>query len=92
MLTQCMKSRSPASADSVSMNIVQAIADHKGIDPMELSPPLYEAIDTDALERVVTSIKNGPPTELRITFTYDGYDVRIAGSEIDRIERRDETS
>ncbi|APW96402.1 hypothetical protein CHINAEXTREME_00880 [Halobiforma lacisalsi AJ5] len=35
---------------SPSMAVVRTVASHEGVDPVELSPPLHAAIDTDALD------------------------------------------
>ena len=62
------------SADSeVSVAIVEAVADRKGVDPIEL-PPLYHVIDTDGLEGVVDGDRAG---SLQVQFTYAGYRVTV---------------
>ena len=43
-------------ADSVTQDVVTAVADATGRDPQDL-PPLYDAVDPDALEALV----NRPP-------------------------------
>jgi hypothetical protein len=36
----------------LSETVVAAVAEYKGVDAVELDPPLYRAIDPDALDRL----------------------------------------
>lgn len=71
-----------APTPSASSLVIQRVAAAEGVDPIDL-PPLYDTIDTDALD---TLVQRAPPTgnEARtpqeIRFTYHGYDVRVTGS------------
>ncbi|QLG60741.1 HalOD1 output domain-containing protein [Halorarum salinum] len=65
----------------VSTEIVERIATREGVDPVDLDVPLYEAIDTDALE----ALTNGPGdrhprAHLRVRFAFYGYAVTVDGS------------
>lgn len=67
-------------ADDLSVTVVNAIADREGVDPLELDPCLYEVIDPAALNALFSGpedTENGPIS--RIVFSYNGYDVHIAG-------------
>ncbi|APW98375.1 hypothetical protein CHINAEXTREME_11495 [Halobiforma lacisalsi AJ5] len=69
----------PASAEPatepVTIDIVTAVADTKGVDPTEL-PPLYYAIDPDAIDQLFQSqVQN---ESLRVQFTFAGCDVTIS--------------
>lgn len=59
-------------------NVVCEIADQEGVDAIDLTPPLYDVIDVEALEVLVTgspSRHNSPgPT---VEFEYCGYTVTI---------------
>jgi len=57
--------------ESVSERVVQAVATTSNADPLEL-PPLYDAVDPDALDALVTGIADG-----KVTFTYAGYEVTL---------------
>lgn len=58
---------------TVSHAVVTAVAEAKGVDPMDLTP-LGTVIDSDALEALVT-----PPTTLdHVAFHYSGYDVTVS--------------
>ncbi|SNZ03753.1 hypothetical protein SAMN06269185_0361 [Natronoarchaeum philippinense] len=66
--------QSSASADSVVLGIVHAVADADGADPTAL-PPLGEAVDTDAL----TTVLDSAGRRCRITFRYFDYVVTVRG-------------
>jgi len=61
---------------SVSIAVVTAIARRRSVEPTEL-PPLYEAIDPDALDALFESTRRGGPRHGRIEFTYDGHAVTV---------------
>ena len=55
--------------------VVSAVAEAEDVDPVEL-PPLYNAIDPDALNALVTSDSSTVST---VTFQYAGYAVVVRG-------------
>ncbi|WP_436932787.1 HalOD1 output domain-containing protein [Halosimplex halobium] len=59
------------SSGQVSIDVIEAIADETGTDPLRLEPPLYEVVDTDALDAIYES---GAAT---VEFEYDGHSVVI---------------
>lgn len=63
--------------DSVTQVIVERVAAERGVEPLEL-PPLYQAIDPEALEALITSSSEGQ--ELRLTFSYGGHRVSVTES------------
>lgn len=67
------------SADTdVSTTVVTAVARASGTDPTEL-PPLYEHVDPEALNALVTHNFNRPGhVDLTVTFTFNGYDVVVS--------------
>lgn len=56
--------------------IAEAIASATNRNPIHI-PPLYESVDTDALERLVTSGTNDPYETIRITFPYENHTVLV---------------
>ena len=62
--------------------ILSEIAEQEDIDPIEVSPKLYTAIDTDALEALFFGETDGPT---RVEFTYAGHQVAIQGDEVVQI-------
>lgn len=66
---------------SVSEAIVEAVADREGVAPTELEPPLFEAVNPDALDALFADI--GPadvPTGPTVTFRYKGYLIMVSGT------------
>ena len=52
--------------------VVEAVAAHAGVNPKQLEPPLYEAVDPDALETVLSGDGG---LSVTVAFEYAGYDV-----------------
>lgn len=66
--------------DELSTDVITAIADEEGVDPMDLEPPLYEVVDLDALEML---FDRDADVEGRFVFSYNGYDVTVtSGGEV----------
>lgn len=57
--------------------VIEAIADAEGVNPTELSPPLYEVIDPDALENLFTS----GLTSGKVVFNYNRCEVSVFSDE-----------
>ncbi|ELY91830.1 HalOD1 output domain-containing protein [Natrialba taiwanensis] len=60
----------------LSKRIVREVADFEGRDPADL-PPLYEAIDPEALEMIFTRTEGGTMRTGKIDFLYAGHVVTI---------------
>lgn len=58
------------------ITITEQIAAKKGVDPLDL-PPLYTAIDVDALTTLVTHRDDA--SDLEVQFSYAGYQVTVTG-------------
>lgn len=70
--------RSCTTDERLSSRLVAAIADHNEVDPTELSPPLYESIDLEALDLLFDSTQGGRSrSEGRVTFVHDGLEITI---------------
>lgn len=65
--------------ERLSTTILSEIAEQDEIDPVEVSPELYTAIDTDALESLFFGTSNGP---VKVEFSHAGHLVTIRGDEI----------
>ena len=63
---------------SATHAVAKAVADAKGVSPIDLHPPLYTAIDTDALDRFVDSVSD-EPAAVQVFFEYGGFDVTVSG-------------
>lgn len=73
--------RRVADADgSVSMAVVDALAEARGVSPLEMKEPLYDAVDPDALDNLFESgsdtLKSG-----RVVFTTSGYEVTVTARD-----------
>lgn len=61
----------------VSVRVVEAVAAREGIDPLEVSPPLYDAIDPTALDALFAPTGSANRTSGTVSFTYRGHRVRV---------------
>lgn len=64
---------------SMSMAVVQAVADRENTDPVSL-PPLNDAIDPDAVDALFPATNDAYPRAESLTFTYHGYSVTISNA------------
>lgn len=60
---------------TASEAVVATVANRDGSDPVDL-PPLYDAVDPDALDAI---FRDGRPG--RVTFEYAGYEVTVCGRD-----------
>lgn len=63
--------------------ILFGVAEQEGIDPVNLSPSISTAIDTDALEKLFVGETNGFTL---VKFAYAGHQITIQGDESVQIE------
>ncbi|WP_252699659.1 HalOD1 output domain-containing protein [Natronosalvus vescus] len=75
---------------STSQSVVEAVAEAEGVDPLELSPPLYDVIDPDALDQVFAPTSMESRMEGEVTFSYNGYEVTVCGDGYVTVEERNE--
>ena len=77
-----MKTRSSPvevrATEDIGETIVEVVADLEAVDPVELTPPLYSVIDSDALESLFATTDDDGPPRGHVSFRYHGYDVRVA--------------
>jgi hypothetical protein len=66
---------------TASTAVIEAVATHDEIDPLDVTPPLCEAIDPDGLNAVCRT------SSVRVSFQYHGYLVTIDGeNQVDLTE------
>lgn len=65
---------------SPSKRVIRAVAQEEGIDIAEIEPPLYDAIDPDALDSLFRD------TTGELTFTYMDYTIQVTSSGTVSIE------
>ncbi|QLH78540.1 hypothetical protein HZS55_15130 [Halosimplex rubrum] len=62
---------------SASEAVLDAVAERVGVDVLDLSIPLYDAVDPEALDTFYRTADGAAPT--RVSFAYCGYDVTVSG-------------
>lgn len=60
---------------SVAEMVIEMISEAEGESPTEITPPLYDVVDPEALDAVTESI--GPKGT--VAFEYCGHEVRVGG-------------
>lgn len=71
--------------ETVTYRVATKIANREGIEPLELSPPLFEAIDPEVLEALVSDTSSRERREdIYLQFPYYGYVITVKGNgEVD---------
>lgn len=64
------------SNEGLCQMIVEEIAEREDCDPLELSPPLYSAVDPNAADALFDSLDASRSTG-HIEFTYLGYEITV---------------
>ncbi|MEY7851529.1 HalOD1 output domain-containing protein [Natrarchaeobius sp. A-rgal3] len=73
--------------ESTSVKIAKKVAAHDGTSPSDLEPPLYAAVDTDALDALFRpSTTRG--SDLCLEFTYRGYTISVTAPQEVEVEPR----
>lgn len=65
-----------AESERVSVTVLDALADHTGLDLLE-GPPLGETIDPDALDTLVRQAATADGSSLRVRFRFAGYRIEV---------------
>ena len=82
-------SRSPNSVhhdftgtQTASLAVIEAVSAVSGTDPIEL-PPLYDVVNPDALNALFEPHERRTDSNLRVEFSYNGFDIVVrGGSEV----------
>ncbi|WP_204366142.1 HalOD1 output domain-containing protein [Halosimplex carlsbadense] len=61
-------------SEQISIDVIETIADATGTDPLTMEPPLYEVVDTDALDALYES-----GATATVEFEYNGHSVVVDG-------------
>jgi hypothetical protein len=64
------------SISQYSTAVVSAVAAHEGVDETTL-PPLYDAVDPDALDALLGSIQTDGPGQASVAFDYAGHSIVV---------------
>lgn len=81
-MVRSMEAQTPSAevdaTENLSETIVHLIADLEGVDPVELTPPLYSVVDPDALESLFdTPASDTSQPSGYASFHYCGYKIRV---------------
>ncbi|WP_199243383.1 HalOD1 output domain-containing protein [Halopenitus persicus] len=60
---------------TASQAVVEKVAQQEDVDSTELETPLYDVVDADALDKLVSSMS----TDGIVSFHYSGYQLIVAG-------------
>ena len=72
------------SNEQISIDVIETIAAVTGDDPLAISPPLYEVVDTDALD---TLYERG--ADVCVEFEYDGHQIVIDSDRTVTVDGRE---
>lgn len=72
----------PVMGSPVSERIIETVAVREGVDPVDLQTPLYEAIDTEALDAMFAAT-DGDIHSLEVEFTYCGHELRVTHEDVE---------
>lgn len=67
----------PSPDESTSTAVVRAIADAKGVDPIDLDDRLYDYVDPGALDRLFATAGDSPSWDCRVSFAMAGCRVEV---------------
>lgn len=65
----------PDRSEPLSQTVVEAVAMAESVDPLDLTVPLYDAIDPDALDALFQS--GDASVDGYVEFVYYGYEVTV---------------
>lgn len=70
-----------SSSDSTCLAVVAVVSTALGKEPLDLTP-LQSAIETDALDELVTESSSGIKPCDSISFRYEGFEITVTSGEI----------
>lgn len=62
-----------------TQKVIKRVAEAEGVSPEELTPPLFEVIDPDALDQLFGNTATAGRMEGQVIFTYSGYEITVSG-------------
>ena len=72
--------------ESISVGVVEALAEARGISPMEVDEPLYDAVDPEALDQIFDPNDDGGG---HVVFTVGEHEVTVTAERDIYVRRRD---
>lgn len=74
-------------SEQPTVAVVEAVAAATGRDPKAM-PPLYHAVDADALDAILRAGADGTRGSVHVSFQYAGTDVTVAADGTVSVRRR----
>lgn len=71
--------RTISGEEETSATVVSAVADAKGVDPLDLDP-LYDWVDADALDAIFSPSEGAAPASAELRFSMDDCEVVVRGT------------
>jgi hypothetical protein len=79
--------RSGREPESLTAEVLAAVAEREGVEPIDLEPPLHDVVDPDALEALFADAIDGTAREdVSVEFTYRGHRVLVDGGTVHVLE------
>lgn len=63
----------------VSVTVIEALADARGVNPVDVERPLYDVVDPEALDRLFDR-PGGDGIDGRVVFSFDAHEVTVTAS------------
>lgn len=63
----------------VSILIIEKVAAQEEVDPTDVTQPMHEVIDPDALDALCSTEQGTAESEVQVTFNYCGYRIMVHG-------------
>lgn len=63
---------------TICLRILEAVATREAVDVADLEPRLYDAVEPDALHRLLAGTPADGHAPISVTFEYAGHDVTVA--------------
>ncbi|ELY43822.1 HalOD1 output domain-containing protein [Natronorubrum sulfidifaciens] len=64
-----------------SLRVIEAVANADDVDPAGLEPPLYDVVDTNALDRLFEPTASGTTARRgQVSFRYRGHEITVHSS------------
>lgn len=73
------QTRTDVSSEPIDCRIVEAVADAKGVEPLDLDDRLYDIVDPDAIAKLFDgAAQSGTPVHGEISFQLDDCTVTVS--------------
>ena len=71
---------------SVSQAVIETVAEAEGVDTEDLTPPLYDVVNPDALEQLFSATSTAGRTEGKVVFSYRTHEITVTADGLVRVE------